>query len=215
MGRLRHSTVLGALVLSLVALPAEPAPPAMVALVLAAEGAIEPAQEPFTEIQAGQTVSLGADATLLFSHYPSCREVSVQGGRIVFTERTFLVKQGRVREERPVGCPQGIDLPGEGQVAGLTMRAFDTTALAPTPGFIVVGGAAPAFDRWRILQDDRPLAEGGIDGPKFTWPAGHEPLAAGRGYVLELIAGRDGEVRRLPFEVSEGGRRAMTIIRLN
>ncbi len=197
------------------ALPAHAAPPPAVALILGVEGAVDPASEPFTEITAGVALTLSDDAMLEFSHYPTCREVLVRGGLVVFTEQTFLVRKGEVVRETQVGCPQSISLPWDGEVAGLTMRAVRATVVGPYPSFVLVGDAPARLGRWRILREDVPLGEGRVASSKIDWPQERDPLTVGTDYSLELVGTEGDGSRRIPFVVSGGGRQAMTIIRLD
>ena len=201
--------------LSLAVLAARAATATPVALVLEVSGGVDPAVEAFEEIAAGTSISLAAGTRLVFSHYPSCREVTVEGGSVHFTAQKFLLKAGRVVDEKRIHCPRTIALPKEGRIGGLTMRT-PVTKLEPTPRFLFLGRDAVAIERVRITHPSGSPFERSVDKRQFAWPLDAAPLSAGKDYVLELLAKDSNALRRFAFEVSTSARPAsITIIRLD
>lgn len=201
--------------LSLAALAARAVAATPVALVLDVRGGAEPPIDAFEELHAGASIALAAGTRLIFSHYPSCSEVTIEGGSVHFTAEKYLLKAGRVIEEKRIHCPRTIALPKEGRIGGLTMRK-PATKLGPTPGFLFLGEDAIAIDRVRISRAGTSQFERSIDKRQFVWPPNQAPLSAGAEYVLELIAKDTNAVRSLAFEVSASARPAsVTIIRLD
>ncbi len=186
-----------------------------VALVLEVTGGTEPPIDAFDEVSAGVSVDLAVGTRLTFSHYPSCSEVTIEGGSVHFTAQKFLLEKGRVVEEKRVRCPSTIELPKEGRVGGLTMRA-PAAKLAPTPRILFLGKEVDALKRVRITHDGTSRFERALTERHFVWPENEAPLEPGKGYVLELVASDSGAIRKLPFEVSTRSRPgSVTIIRLD
>lgn len=160
------------------------------ALVLEKSGATVPEIQPYSEIPSGATISLRANARIVFVHYRQCQTVAVVGGTIKFGAETYAITGGKKESEARTPCPRKVTLRAGGEMAGvLTRSGLSGVVLKLTsqPNFVLVGGRADDFASVRVLKEEKALLEARLDGRLFRWPADAAPLSADEDYEMVLI----------------------------
>ncbi len=172
--------------------------------------------EAFSEIEAGGKIDLGVDGRLEFLDYNSCKNVTVTGGRIIFTARKFLLRGGKVVESSRGRCPKVVTLNKDARVGGVLLRASPATLrLKARPRFAFTGAKGDTVARVRILQDESEILALPLTQRLLDWPEDKAPLSIG-GYRLEILTKSGLAAKRLPFEVTAvGGNSPLTIIRMD
>lgn len=191
---------------------------APVALALDVIGVAEPALEPFAELFAGDSFTLGDDAEVTFLHYVSCQEIVVRGGHVNFSDQQYTVRKGKVVDVKRAKCPKTVSLGSDTRIGGVVLRAAGKKALklTPQPSFVVVGAKRDQYVKVRILKDGKALYEGALAEHHFQWPADTPPLAKGKGYALELLPAAGGKAKNVGFEVGKPrGKAAVTLVRVD
>jgi hypothetical protein len=206
------ATALG-LALSLASLPAAAA---VVALALEVEGDTDPAIEPFTEIESGASIKLGAQTQIEFLHYTTCQTIVVRGGRVTFTEQQYLVRDGEVVDVTRSKCPEVAAVGKDSAIGGVLMRgAGDGFSIWPRPQFVFVGASRARYTELHVLKGSALLLSAPLTGYRFDWPEAKDPLAAGKDYAIELV-GPDNASKRVQFEVVEHrGTAPLSVVRLD
>lgn len=125
--------------------PARAAEP--VALVIETEGTVS--VEAFSEIVEGQTVELAPGATMRFSLYAACEEVSVRSGRVTFMRSNFRINAGRVLSKERTECPEVAES-GNGAAGGVILRGGGSSTVCRRPGFVLTGPQAASIDAYSI-----------------------------------------------------------------
>ena len=165
------------------------------ALVLETSGTITPAVKPYTEIPGGTTLALSSGARLVFSHYHTCRTVTVVGGTVTVTVASYGTRDGK-QSETTMPCPKKVNVRGGGELGGVVYRSVSTSralTLQPEAAFVLVGPRAAEYVTARITRDDAPVAEGPIHDRVFRWPKGVAPLAPDTAFELTLVPARAGD----------------------
>ena len=187
---------LGIAVLALLWSPATAGAQNASALVLEKSGATTPEVQPYSEIAVGATVSLQPGAKLKFLHYQTCRTVTAVGGQVAFGAHTYTITGGGKPEAVRSPCPPMVRLRGQGEVAGVMMRAISPEVrLSVLPTFVLVGERADDFAKVRVAQGNTTLLEAPLAGRGFRWPTGASPLAANADYELILLPKAEGKTR--------------------
>ena len=164
-------------------------------LVLETSGTITPAVKPYTEIAGGTTLTLSGSARLVFSHYQTCKTVTVVGGTVNITAASYATRDGK-QSDAAVPCPKKVNVRGGGELGGVVYRSVSMSRalmLQPQAAFVLVGPRATEYVTARITRDDAPVAEGPIRDQVFRWPAGVAPLAADSAFELTLVPARTGD----------------------
>ena len=152
MGHDRRLT-LGIAVLALLWVPSGADAQNASALVLDKSGATAPEVQPYSEIAVGATVALPSGTKLVFLHYQTCRTVTVVGGTVAFGAYTYTVTGGGKPEEVRTPCPPMVRLRGQGEVAGVVMRAISPEVrLSVAPTFVLVGERADYLSPVRLYR---------------------------------------------------------------
>ena len=164
-------------------------------LVLETSGTITPAVKPYTEIAGGTTLTMSGGARLVFSHYQTCRTVTVVGGTVTVTASSYATEDGK-QSDAAMPCPKKVSVRGGGELGGVVYRSVSTSRalmLQPQAAFVLVGPRAAEYVTARITRDDAPVAEGPIRDQVFRWPAGVAPLAPDTAFELNLVPARPGD----------------------
>ncbi len=158
-----------------------------VALVMSVTGSVSPETAPYTELAPETRLDLGADGKLTFVHYPSCRLVTVSGGKLNFTAEEVQLDGGAIENEKPQKCPKQLKMKIAGVAGGVRLRSIPTAFLAEKPVCSLVGAANRTFVAARVIDGDEPVAEVPLSGPVLRWPADAPALTANKLYRLELM----------------------------
>lgn len=205
---------LAALAFGLAAAAAGAAAPA--ALAIDVSGGIEPAVEPFSELNVGDKLELADDAQITFLHYATCEEVVIRGGRLLFTERQYLPQRGQIVEKKRTKCPQTVALKSDARIGGVRIRGMGSTKLDSRPQFVLTGEARDRYASVRFMSGQQALYEDALSGPRYSWPEGRNALAeSAQDYALELVPKGNGDALRVPFAVKDGGSQPVTVIRVD
>ncbi len=187
-----HMVVLAWLALDLQASLAGPA-----ALVLEIEGARQAEVEAFDELSTGMSLELGEGGRIVFQHYATCDEVTVIGGKLGFSERRYLVRNGKVVDVSRGRCPETVDLRKSLAIGGVLLRSGPGgPKLALKPVFVLTGDAWRAVGMLRVHHGGALVVEITPEGREVPWPEAADPLVAGRKYEIELVPRGEGEARR-------------------
>jgi len=164
-------------------------------LVLETGGTITPAVKPYTEIMGGTTLTLAGGARLVFSHYQTCRTVTVVGGTVTVTAAGYATKDGK-QSDAAMPCPKKVNVRGGGELGGVVYRSVSAgraLQLQPQASFVLVGPRAAEYTTARITKDDAPVAEGPIRENVFRLPSGVAPLTPDTAFELILVPARAGD----------------------
>lgn len=189
---------------------------APVALVLDIAGAGGSAIEAFSEIEPGSKIDLGSGGRLEFLDYNSCRNVTVTGGKITFTQRKYLLRGGKVAEGGRGRCPKVVTLSKDARVGGVLLRSNPPTLrLKARPRFAFTGPNSASVERVRVLREGTEVVAISLMQPLLNWPESAAPLPVGA-YMLEVLSKGGVAAKRVPFEVTaKGGKSQLTIVRMN
>ena len=88
-----------------------------VGLVTKVSGTVEPTINAFEEIHAGVTLELSGESSIEFLHYPSCESITVKGGKLFLTARSYNSRGGVITREKR-RCPRTLRLKSGASVAG-------------------------------------------------------------------------------------------------
>jgi len=169
-GRILLALVIAALAGLLALSGARAAEP--VALVLETEGGVS--VEAFSEILEGQTVNLEPNATMTFTIYAACEEVSVRSGRVTFMRTNFRINAGRVLSRERTECPEVGETGND--ISGVVLRGPGVPAVCRRPNFVLTGPGAPDIDSYAISGP-------GFDGT--PWAVGQRTLKLPDGWILQ------------------------------
>ena len=161
------------------------------ALVLEKKGSTSPEVQPYTEIFVGKTITLSPKASIMFQHYHSCRTVTVAGGAVEFTAKTyFITKGGKKKHETNTPCPKTVTLQAGSETGGVLMRSMltrNSLTLSHSPTFILVGKRAHDFTAVRVSRRRQQLLESPLVGRRFQWLSQAKTLEVDTEYELILI----------------------------
>lgn len=161
-----------------------------VALVMSVSGKVSPDVAAYSEIPSQTAIDLGSDGRISFVHYPSCRQVTVLGGKLTFGPQEVEVSGGTIERETPQKCPKKMSIKVAGTAAAVrTRNAFaPTPRLTNRPSCVVLGSGARGFKEAQVIPETggKALATMKMSGPVFQWPAKAGPLPDGR-YKLQLV----------------------------
>jgi hypothetical protein len=160
-----------------------------VALVLDVTGDTDPPIDPYTEVASGTELVLGDTTRLEFLHYNSCEDVTVQGGRLSFSESRFQHSKGDILELKRQECPTTVAMTKDAPIGGILLRGNNTgvmLVLGERPGFVIVGQGKNRYEAVTILREGNKVFEGKLDGARFRLPPEIDPLEAGNTYQLVL-----------------------------
>lgn len=191
----------GALVLLL--LPPVSALAEPVALILDVSGKVTPPVAVFDEVDDGAILALDKGATLTISHYGSCQEVSLAGGKVVVGEEGLEVEGGEVLSRSDQPCPGRAIVDAADLInLAVTLRSMrPPRKMAARPEFILTGPWGAQFDQMDIYGDKGHLTTLPIFGGHVTWPASMAPLTAGVTYAV-VLNGPDVRQQAARIEVS-------------
>ena len=197
---------------------------AAAALVLETYGEIHPSLAPYQEVPVDTQITLADHAKLVFIHYFTCRMVTVVGGTVALSTKTYTVTNGTKEAETRVPCPRQVALvQAEGVSAGTMVRSGtgdSALRLSTQPAFVLVGPRADDFAAVRVAsQDGTVTVEAPLAERHWQWPAGVTPLVADTAYALTLLPARTGVAPvTLPFIAAAPARpphgHALSLIRV-
>lgn len=180
-----------------------------VALIMSVSGKVSPDVAAYSEIAPETSLDLGADGRISFVHYPSCRQVTVVGGKLVFGPAEVQVDGGTIEREAPQKCPKKMSIKvASGQAAAVRFRSLSipTDRLSLKPACVLVGAKARDFAEARVLQNDKAVATIRMNGPAFSWPAGTASLQDGQRYKLVLSSAKPGvDTQEVEFLAAKDG----------
>lgn len=191
--------------------PARAAEP--VALIMELDGDTDPMVEPFGELAPNDAISLSDGATMLFLHYPSCSEVTVQGGRLVMSAERYTLQGGRIVSVDRARCPKTVVLASSGQVGGVIIRGPASAKLGTRPEFIIAGKDVMDIAMVHVRRGEQMIAKVAMQGRNFEWPKELPNLAPAKDYVAELRDADGKVIHTLEFEVKNRGTSGVTVVR--
>ncbi|MEL6792599.1 MAG: hypothetical protein AAFU55_10695 [Pseudomonadota bacterium] len=153
------------------------------ALVIDIVGASTPVVDPFSELEAGDTVDLGADSELIVMHYATCEEIHIaSGGVTVGRDAVTIDPDAEVIARDKVSCPASVAFREDANAAGaVVLRSAGDAVIAPRPVFV-----APGADRVEVLLGDRLIASAPVSRGRALWPAEAPDLMVGETYALRM-----------------------------
>lgn len=159
-----------------------------VALVLATSGTSVPAMAPYTEITAGERITLPKGASVTFLHYQTCTRVSIDNGSVTVGADSYQLGVGAHETELRVQCPTRLVVDRGMQTATLVVRGLNPRVpIQPGAAVVLLGARSGAFRTVRILQGQTLIREALITGPNFRWPGAAVGLSPNSAYRLELM----------------------------
>lgn len=164
-----------------------------VGLVMSVTGKIVPDTQPYTEVLDDTRLDLGSSGKVTFVHYPSCRLVTVVGGKLLFSQQEVQLDGGAIESETAQKCPKQLKMKIAGVAGGVRMRAIPTAFLAERPACTLVGPRNRGFASARVMDGEEPVATVAMSGPQFIWPSDKPALTVNKMYRLELMARTPGE----------------------
>ena len=189
------------------------------ALALDITGASVPEVEPFSELLKRDKINLGPETVLEFMHYASCQSVTVQGGRLSFSDQRYFLKGGRILSQKRAECPKSVAISGASQIGGIVLRnnPGGSTLRVPTkPSFVLIGKKGAAYKSIRITQNDKVLLEGALEGRVFHWPDSAAALKKGSSYEVVLTPLSGDAPRNFSLKAQSSRKKgAMTLIRID
>jgi hypothetical protein len=188
---------------------------APVALITEVDGTSEPAIEPFSEIDAGAKFTLGAETRVVFVDYATCQTVTVVGGQLLFTERRYLVRKGKIVGTKRARCPKVVSLNIDSQVAGVVLRSgVSVLRVKSQPRFVFTGPSRGQIEAVRVFEGDRIIGKGKPENNRFDWPADAAVLGKGQEYLLEVVTVDGKTAKRVPFRITGKGTSDLTVVRV-
>ncbi len=189
------------------------------ALALDVTGETTPMVEPFSELETKTPIELGADATIEFLHYATCQAITVQGGRLNFTNQRYLFKGGKILKSKRAECPKKVALSGASQIGGVVFRGEKPNAplkVNTRPSFVLVGANANGFSEIQISQDATLVLKDKLADRVFHYPKSAPTLEKGQSYKVTLTPADGGKSRS--FNLKAKGRpkkNTLTLIRVD
>jgi hypothetical protein len=166
-----------------------------VALVMSVSGKVSPGVEAYSELTPEASIDLGADGRISFVHYPTCRQMTVVGGKVSFIPGEVQLQGGKVEHEAQQKCPKKMQLKvASGQAAAVVLRKLVVPAgnLAVRPSCVLTGKSARDYNMAQVTQNGKAVTSFKLSGPVITWPAKTAPLQSGLNYTLTLTSAKPG-----------------------
>lgn len=180
-----------------------------VALVMSVSGKVSPGVDAYSELTSDKSVDLGTDGRISFVHYPTCRQMTVVGGKLSFIPGEVQLQGGKVEHEAQQKCPKKMQLKvaqGSGAVTVLRSLKISAGDVAVRPSCILVGKNARDYSVVQVSLDNKTVANFKISGPEVAWPATTAPLQSGRIYTMTLTSAKPGvKAQYFDFKASEDG----------
>ncbi|MEL7464170.1 MAG: hypothetical protein AAFN79_08895 [Pseudomonadota bacterium] len=153
------------------------------ALVVDIVGDATPAIEPFSELDAGETVELGPDAELIVMHYATCEEIHIAaGGLTIGRDAVRVDPAAEVIARDKVACPATVAFQEDANAAGaVVLRSAGDAMIAPRPIFVARGAT-----QVEVRLGDRLIATAPVSGGRALWPADAPDLMVGETYALRM-----------------------------
>lgn len=185
-----------------------------VGLVTKVSGTVRPAVNAFEEIHAGATLELPGKSSIEFLHYPSCESITVKGGKLYLTARSYNSRKGVITREKR-RCPRTLRIKGDARVAGIVMRTGSPKlTLAAKPSLILTGSKRKLVTGIRFRLGNQLLLAARVEGPRYAWPEGKAALAAGSVYHLEVMS-LTSVLRKISFKIDKGKQTPAVIIAID
>lgn len=183
-----------------------------VALIMSVSGKVTPDLAAYSEISAETAIDLGVDGRVSFVHYPSCRQVTVLGGKLTFGPQEVQVDGGTIERETPQKCPKKMSVKvASGQSAAVRTRGFEA-ALIPSPRLserpscVLLGASARDYTQAQVIQGDKTVVSIKLSQPVVSWPAKTPALQDGNRYTLVLTSARPGvTAQKFEFQAAKDG----------
>lgn len=155
------------------------------ALILTADGDINPAAEVFSEAVSGDRFQLAANAEITLLHYGACQEVRFRGG-VVSVSHDGLTTTGERVEVTKVPCPRKVRFKENADaVAAVVLRDLSTAVKINTrPVFALLRDKVFLVE---IVQNDVVIGRIRVEGRSARWPASAPPLTPGGRYIVSLL----------------------------
>ena len=155
------------------------------ALIVAAQGAISPEPEAFSEAAEGANYSLAADAELIVMHYASCTESHFKGGDVTVGE-LGVKTTGELVSQTEVECPHKVAFAQDANaVATVIFRGKGEIPINGRPVFVLL---EDGVERVEVLSENGDIvAELEVAGRLARWPAGRDALPAGAEYDIAIV----------------------------
>lgn len=199
--------------------PASAANDTPTALALDITGPSKPEIEPFSELLKSDKITLGPNTVLEFIHYASCQSVTVQGGRLSFSNQRYFLKGGQILDQKRTECPKSVALSGASQIGGIVLRnnsGRTTLRVSTKPSFVLIGKQGATYTAIRVTQNDKLVLEGALNDRVFHWPDSVAALKKGTSYTVVLTPEAGGTPRQFSLKASSSRKKsAMTLIRLD
>lgn len=153
------------------------------ALVVDIVGASTPAIDPFSELDAGETIELAAGAELIVMHYATCEEIHIAAGALTIGRDDVRIDpQSEVIARDKVACPETVAFREDANAAGaVVLRSAGEATIAPRPVFVAQGA-----DRVEVRLGDQLIATAQVTGGRALWPADAPDLMVGETYALRM-----------------------------
>lgn len=186
------------------------------ALIMDVAGGSHPELEPFGEVFPGESYTLEDGTEVAFMHYATCGNVLVQGGRITFTQRQYLVKGGKIVEATRGKCPKDFKMASANQTGGVVLRASGKPTVSTRPDFVLVGAKRAHYSQMSIEQGGNVVLKTPLSGVRFSWPADQAPLTPDTKYTVQLWPADGGKPKSVSLTVVERrGTQPITLLRVD
>ena len=162
------------------------------ALVIDVVGDVSPAVDAFEDVAPGTVLTLGAGAELTISHYRTCEEVTLSGGRVTVGEAGLELDGTETLAREEVDCPSNVAL-AENDTASATVivRNFEELPRVPiSPSIVLVGDNAAKFSSMTLRREDKVITSLDIVDRQVQWPA--EGLYLSNRTKYQLVLAGDG-----------------------
>lgn len=181
-----------------------------VALIMSVSGKVSPDIAAYSEISAETAIDLGADGRVSFVHYPSCRQVTVLGGKLTFGTQEVQLIGGTIERETPQKCPKkmSVKVADAGQAAAVRFRSLKipTDRLSLRPSCVLLGDTARDYNQAQVTRDNKVVASIKLSAPAFSWPAKTAALESNLNYTLVLTSAKPGvPSREIVFQAASDG----------
>jgi hypothetical protein len=166
---------------------------------------------PYSEVNAGTTITLGSAGKVTFVHYATCKEVTVTGGTAVITQADYKVTGGKVSEVAQ-SCPERVQVASTTSVAGgLVLRGTFKPTKIQASQIVFNGANAGTLTKVVFTGEDNSTVEAKVQNR-------HVIVAPGSlksGVVYDMAAMNAAEETKLsrPVLVVDNG--SMTVFTVN
>lgn len=162
-----------------------------VGLVLEVIGPVTPEIQAFSELDAGQSFSLGEGSRIEFLHYATCQNIVAQGGSLTLSVENFQVRKGKIVDMSRADCPERVSLTSSSaELGGLVLRSGSSKAIkiSRRPSFVFLGEHRASFTRFRVMRGDATFLQTSLAPSPAEWPENLAPLEPGDDYSIILDA---------------------------